>query len=166
MRRKNRDVGRDRISNCTLKVKADAWQRIIRRSFAAEAEEKMLFDDNYKVRKFDYNDDPSLSLLKKPHDESMKVSANEGWIKCFTVRPITVFRVNLVNYSIPRGYPSVSPKSLVLYLVDLVISRIRAARPEGAKRPSLAALGREITRLTSYRARDLGDTDGYPRGPE
>ena len=69
------------MSNCTLKVKVDAWQRIIRRTFAAEAEEKILFDPDYETRKFSYTDAPSLSLLKKALDKSMMDSADEGRVK-------------------------------------------------------------------------------------
>ena len=47
--RKNRKVHGERLSNCTLKVKADAWQRIMRKFFKEEDKQRMLFDKNHFI---------------------------------------------------------------------------------------------------------------------
>ena len=52
--RKNRKVGGERFSNCSLKVKLNTSQRIIRKHFAEEAAEKNLLNVNFKARTFEY----------------------------------------------------------------------------------------------------------------
>ena len=78
--RKNRVVGGDRLSNCSLKVKVDGWQRIIRAHFAKEDSQALLFNRHHTVRQFNVLTDPHLLILKCALNKSMKKSADEG--KC------------------------------------------------------------------------------------
>ena len=62
--RVNRKVNGERLSNCSLKVKADSWQRIMRKVFIEENKRCILLDQNHETRRFDYITDPRLQHLK------------------------------------------------------------------------------------------------------
>ena len=47
--RKNRRVNGERLSNCSLKVKVDSWQRIMRNFIKEEDKQRMLVDISYFI---------------------------------------------------------------------------------------------------------------------
>ena len=61
----------------------------------------------------------------------------------------------LTTQSLGDNHP-ISPISLVQKLIDLVISRLRAAGPRALRPLWPAALGRDITRSICYRTRERG----------
>jgi len=76
--RRDRKLGGTRLANCTLKNKAESWQRIIRNAWLEEDSIKVLFEENYVPRKFQMYEDPRLAGFKRTLDEEMRISASEG----------------------------------------------------------------------------------------
>ena len=62
--RKNRKIDGERLSNCTLKTKADSWQRILRNFFNEEYQRNVLRDQKCVLRRFDYVSDRRLQNFK------------------------------------------------------------------------------------------------------
>ena len=75
----------------------------------------------------------------------------------------SIFKYKLTDLGLTRlntqplgnNHP-ISPISLVQKLIDLVISRMRAADPRTLRPLGPAALGRDITRSICYRTRERG----------
>ena len=66
------------MTNCTIKVKVGALQRIMRSHYAREDAEKLLFDPSSEVRCFDNNTDVRLLPLMRALDLSMIESPEDG----------------------------------------------------------------------------------------
>ena len=76
--RQKRSVNGKRYTNASLKLKVEAWQRVIRGIYAQEYNVAVLEDPNTPVKTFNVYSDPELRVLVEVLNKEMEKSAYKG----------------------------------------------------------------------------------------
>ena len=76
--RQKRKVNGKRCTNASLKLKVEAWQRVIRGVYNREYNRAILANPNTPVKTFNVYSDPQLRALAEALDIEMRKSASQG----------------------------------------------------------------------------------------
>ena len=76
--RQKRHVNGKRYTNASLKLKVEAWQRVIRGIYQKEYNDAVLKDPHVQPKTFNVYSDPELQLVVQQLNKEMQVSAAKG----------------------------------------------------------------------------------------
>ena len=76
--RQRRKINGKRYTNASLKLKVEAWQRVIRDIFQEEYTVAVLSNPHAEPRMFNLYSDPQLKVLVQVLDNEMQLSAQDG----------------------------------------------------------------------------------------
>ena len=76
--RQKRKINGKRYTNASLKLKVEAWQRVIRGIYKREYNLAVLTNPNAPVKTFNIYSDPELAVIIQVLNEEMEISAARG----------------------------------------------------------------------------------------